>query len=148
LFAGHGARTTRGTSAVIFGWPLALLRLLGSEQSTLAICLTADSVRWNLGDIEATWNRQDGRFMTLVDVLKGCRELAQASEDSIWSSTGVPEIVAILDRGIESLERGAELNRDELKLLFAPTGALQETSMDNGWSNEYLLLSAKFDRLI
>jgi hypothetical protein len=86
--------------------------------------------------------------MSLIDVLKRCRELSQASHDSVWSSTGVPEIVAILDRGIDALERGAEVDRDGLKLLFAPTGALQETSMDNGWADEYLLLSAEFDRLI
>jgi hypothetical protein len=86
--------------------------------------------------------------MLLIDVLQRSRELSQASEDAVWSSTGVQEIVAILDRGIESLERGAELNRDDLKFLFAPTGPLQETSMDNGWSGEYLLLSAEFDRLI
>jgi hypothetical protein len=86
--------------------------------------------------------------MSLIDVLKRCRELSQASQDAIWSSTNVSEIVAILDRGIKSLERGTALNRDELKLLFAPTGALQETSMDNGWSSTYLLLSAEFDRLM
>lgn len=89
-----------------------------------------------------------GNSMSLIDVLKRCRELSQASQDAIWSSTGVSEIVAILDRGIESLERGCELNRDELKLLFAPTGALQETSLDNGWSEDYLSLSGTFDGLI
>jgi hypothetical protein len=83
--------------------------------------------------------------MSLIDVLKRCRELSEASQDAVWSSTGVTEIVAILDRGIEALERGTEVNRDELKLLFAPTGALQETSLDSGWSSEYLLLSAIFD---
>jgi hypothetical protein len=86
-------------------------------------------------------------FMSLIHVLKRCRELSQASQDAVWSATGVSEIVAILDRGIESLERGTELNRDELKLLFAPTGALQETSIDNGWPSEYRLLSAEFDSL-
>jgi hypothetical protein len=60
----------------------------------------------------------------------------------------VSEIVAILDRGIESLERGTELNRDELRLLFAPTGDLQDTAMHNGWSRDYLLLAAEFDGLI
>jgi len=86
--------------------------------------------------------------MFLLDVLKRCRELSKSSQDAAFSSTSVTEIVAILDRGIESLERGRELNRNELKLLFAPTGALQETSMDNGWSCEYLLLSAQFDNLM
>jgi hypothetical protein len=86
--------------------------------------------------------------MSLIDVLKRCRELSQASKDAVWSSIGVTEIVAMLDLGIKALECGTEVNRDELKLLFAPTGALQETSMDNGWSSEYLLLSAMFDGLI
>jgi hypothetical protein len=86
--------------------------------------------------------------MSLLNVLARCRELSQASQDAVWSSTGVAEIGAILDRGIKLLESGAELNRDELKLLFAPTGALQETAIDNGWSDEYLLLSAEFDELM
>jgi hypothetical protein len=86
--------------------------------------------------------------MLLTDILQRCRALCQASHDAVWSSTGVSEIVAMLDRGIESIERRAELNRDELRLLFAPTGALQETSIDNGWSHEYLLLSAEFDQLM
>lgn len=86
--------------------------------------------------------------MPLLHVLKHCRALSQVSQDALWSSTGVSEIVAVLNRGIESLERGTELNRDELRLLFAPTGALQETAIANGWSDEYLLLSAQFDDLI
>jgi hypothetical protein len=60
----------------------------------------------------------------------------------------ISEIVNVLDRGIKSLESKGELNREELKLMFAPTGDLQETAMANGWSIEYLLLSAQFDSLI
>ena len=86
--------------------------------------------------------------MSLLDVLQRCRDLSQGSQDAIWSSAGVAEIVAILNRAINALERGTELNRDELKLLFAPTGALQETAMANGWSGEYLLLSEEFDGLM
>jgi hypothetical protein len=86
--------------------------------------------------------------MSLLDVLKRCRELSLASQDALWSSLGVSEIVAILDRGLEALEQGTALDRAELKLLFAPTGALQETSMENGWSSDYLVLSTHFDRLI
>jgi hypothetical protein len=86
--------------------------------------------------------------MGLIDVLKRCRELAQASEGPIWIAYTVKEIVATLDRQIGRLRRGDSLDRDELKLLFAPAGALQETSMDNGWSAEYISLSTKFDDLI
>ena len=86
--------------------------------------------------------------MYLIALLKRCRELTELSHDAVYSSTGVVEIVGILNRGIESLANETPLNRDELKLLFAPTGALQETSMDNGWASEYFLLSKRFDGLI
>jgi len=86
--------------------------------------------------------------MRLIDVLKQCCELSKASQDALYSSRGVSEIVAVLERGIEAIERGTELNREELTLLFAPTGDLQETSMANGWAEEYLSLSARFDGLI
>lgn len=86
--------------------------------------------------------------MSLISVLKRCHALSQISQDSLYSSTGVTEIVAILSRAIEGLETGSDLNLEELKLLFAPTGDLQETSMGNGWGDEYLELSSKFDTLI
>ena len=86
--------------------------------------------------------------MSLIDVLQRCRVLSLASQDALCASSDISTIVAMLDRGIESLARGAALNRVELKTLFAPTGALQETSMSNGWSNEYITLAAEFDELM
>ena len=86
--------------------------------------------------------------MLLIDVLKRCLALTEVSQDAAFSPTRTVEIVAILNRGIESLGHDKELDRSELKLLFAPTGALQETSIDNGWADEYLLLAARFDGLI
>ena len=88
------------------------------------------------------------RSQSLIGVLSQCRQLSKASQDAAWSATGISEIIGVLDRGIEAIERGTELNRDELKLLFAPTGDLQETAIANGWPEEYLLLSARFDELI
>ena len=86
--------------------------------------------------------------MSFITALKICRELSEASEDATYCPIGTAEIVASLNRAIESLERGMEVNRDELKLLFAPTGALQETAIDNGWGDEFLSLSERFDQLI
>jgi hypothetical protein len=86
--------------------------------------------------------------MSLIALLQRCRELSVASQDALYSSTGTAEIVAVLNRGIESIERRTQLNRYELKLLFAPSGELQETSIANGWAVEYLLLSKQFDGLI
>ena len=86
--------------------------------------------------------------MSLLEILERCRALSQSSCDPAYSAATVQEIVATLDQGIASIRGGTELNRQELRLLFAPTGALQETAMDNNWCGEYLLLSAQFDELI
>ena len=86
--------------------------------------------------------------MSLISVLKRCRELTKASQDSDWAAMSVSEILVVLDRGISATESGKELNHDELTLLFGPTGSLQETSIVNGWGDEFLSLSTKFDDLI
>ena len=86
--------------------------------------------------------------MTLSAVLKRCRSLSETSRDAVYASMGVSQIVEVLSREIESLERRTRPRCAELKLLFAPTGALQDTSIANGWAEEYLLLAARFDTLI
>lgn len=86
--------------------------------------------------------------MTLLTILKIVRERTKASHDAPWSSRSVAEIVEILDHAIEALNHGTAWEKNDLVLLFAPTGALQETSMDNGWADEFIVLSSEFDRLI
>jgi len=86
--------------------------------------------------------------MSLIDILRRCRDLTKASEHRGWSSATISEIVAVLDRAIVAIQCGAQPNSDELKLLFAPTGDLQETSIANGWDEEYLILAARFDALM
>ena len=86
--------------------------------------------------------------MELLFILKRCRAWCRTSQDAPWSSLGVAEIIAILDRAITSLEREEDPDRDELRLLFAPTGPLQDTSIHNGWSDEYLQFAAAFDSLM
>jgi hypothetical protein len=36
----------------------------------------------------------------------------------------------------------------KLKIIFAPTGSLQDLAISSGWGNEYLDLAEKFDHLI
>ena len=38
-----------------------------------------------------------------------------------------------------------DAGRDRLQLLFAPTGALQETSLSSGWGEEFVALATRFD---
>jgi hypothetical protein len=86
--------------------------------------------------------------MSLIEVLAECRNLTNLSQDAPWCPVGIQEVLAVLDRGIAAIEGRSEVNRDELKLVFAPTGALQDTAIANGWGDEYLSLAARFDTLI
>ena len=84
----------------------------------------------------------------LQAVLERCRDCVSASVDSAWSSLDVAEIYETLDTTIRRLETHQSISKNNLRFLFSPTGPLQDTSISNGWGEEYLILAAQFDKLI
>lgn len=66
--------------------------------------------------------------------------------DLMWTHySSIEELIAEIDLNFKLLE---ENNKEALKFfqfLFFPTGTLQEISIQNGWSQEYLTLAAEFD---
>lgn len=84
----------------------------------------------------------------LVAVLSECLAHTRRSTDGLDAGLGTTEIAKSLQRAVVRLEKGKRIDRLQLELLFAPTGDLQETSIDNGWDDEFLELSARFDRAI
>lgn len=90
----------------------------------------------------------DGRRVDIREALRRTCELLRGSEDSDWTPWGAAEIAEKLERILSSIERGEEVDRDTLFLFFVPTGAVQETSMANGWSEEMLDLGAAVDRYL
>jgi hypothetical protein len=83
----------------------------------------------------------------LLEILSETRVwLARPSNDfgySTWSSTA--EALREFDAAVSSLNGGQGADLSELTVLFAPTGSLQEVSMDSGWSDEFLDLARRFD---
>jgi hypothetical protein len=45
------------------------------------------------------------------------------------------------------LEENHKTGLEFFQLLFLPTGTLQEISIQNGWSEEYLKLATEFDTI-
>lgn len=77
-----------------------------------------------------------------------CTQLRSQPLETIWTrfETGDALIQAV--EGVaERLESGDTTAIQELKLLLAPTGAVQETAMRSGFHDEYMRLAARFDRL-
>jgi hypothetical protein len=60
------------------------------------------------------------------------------------SAAAISELETLYNK-IERNEYSALI---ELKILFAPTGSLQDLSIDNGWADEFLVLAEQFDKLI
>ncbi len=93
-------------------------------------------------------SRSSGEVTELHLILSRCRELLTTSDDSIWSCLDVCAILLSVDAGLAALSTDSPIDVTELTLLFLPTGPLQETSMSNTWSDEYLTLSERFDVVI
>jgi len=84
----------------------------------------------------------------LKEILIKVIELLNQSEESDWSPLTPKEVVKNLEIEIRRLEKNEKINKHLLELEFAPTSTIQEISMANGWSAEFIKLSSKFDQEI
>ena len=85
---------------------------------------------------------------TLADTLTRVKDLLSSSEESIYAEAESQEIISILEANIRTLRTNGAYQKDDLCLLFAPTGSIQDTAIDNGWGDDFLNLSEEFDGLI
>ncbi len=89
-------------------------------------------------------------FDEVVDVLATIvRILKLPGTDVAWSRyQSGEEAVDDINRHIGRLRRGDPSHIDDLTVLFAPTGSLQEIAINSGWGEAFLDLSARFDRAV
>ncbi len=59
----------------------------------------------------------------------------------------VEKLEEVLDELSEAVKAGDLNCLKDLNMYFLPTSSFQELSIRNGWSNEYLELASKFDRI-
>jgi len=84
----------------------------------------------------------------LIDLLGQVRPKITDGSDMLWGWYETPEqLRGDLDKYCHQLSQGDTSCLEELNLLFAPTSVLQEQSMQNDWTDEYLAISTRFDRL-
>ncbi len=83
-----------------------------------------------------------------MELLERTKESIEASEELSWEGLSSAEMVMDLSIAIEKLEGGDSIDRNHLRMLFSPTGPLQEMAITSGWSDEYVELLGCFDGLI
>jgi hypothetical protein len=90
------------------------------------------------------------RIDEVIGILQQVKHIVESpGTDVAWSRYNiVEEAVDDIDQHIERLRRGDLSKIEDLTLLFAPTGSLQEISISSGWGEGFVCLSARFDRAI
>jgi hypothetical protein len=81
----------------------------------------------------------------LVWALEKTLLFLQESDSSFWSSLSVQEIIYELESELDKAKNLQQVDLKRLGFLFAPTGVLQETAIDNNWALQYLELSKIID---
>jgi hypothetical protein len=66
----------------------------------------------------------------------------------LWTNYGTAkELRDELDACMEQLNKGDKSCLEDLNMHFLPTSTFQEHSLQNGWTEEYMKLSGKFDSI-
>jgi hypothetical protein len=81
----------------------------------------------------------------LIAILREARAfLALEGNDFSWSSwRDQNQAISEIDTIIRELEKGSV---PDMRILFVPTGPIQEVSLSSGWGNEFLELANRFDK--
>jgi hypothetical protein len=86
--------------------------------------------------------------MDIEQALQKTLDLVQGSRSSLWATDDAEEIARHLRTALDALAAGVDVDVSTLRRLFAPTGSIQDTSLDNGWGDEYLALSEVVDAFL
>jgi hypothetical protein len=84
----------------------------------------------------------------LHEVLRDTKGLVERSEQTIWEGLSPAEVAMDLGIAISQIEKSESVDARHLKMLFAPTGPIQESALASGWTDDYMRLSSEFDSLI
>ena len=84
----------------------------------------------------------------LISALEETISYLRKSQSSDWSSIPVEEIIRRLEAEINKARHAKPVDVVLLDRLFAPTGVIQETSIDNGWGTKFLRISEVVDQFI
>jgi hypothetical protein len=89
---------------------------------------------------------------SLAIVLRRIADLLSRDDaDTSWSGYETDELRSEIQRLLgktESAELLAEADKACLRVLFLPTGPLQETSLSSGWGREFLELALRIDQAL
>jgi hypothetical protein len=78
----------------------------------------------------------------LVIALEKALTFLRESKSSLYGSLTVEEVIHQLEDELDKRKKSQPVDIERIKFLFAPTGSIQEISIDNGWGKEFLEIAA------
>ena len=87
-------------------------------------------------------------FQSVAEILQDIKSKITSNTDTIWAGFDSVEIfLNELTQDIENIKLCNFTTLDKVNIEFAVTSTYQELSMSNGWSDHYLKLAEKFDKV-
>ena len=82
----------------------------------------------------------------LIYALEETISYLRKSQSSDWAGMPVEEIIRRLEAEVLKAKNAKPMDVNLLDRLFAPTGVIQEISIDNGWGTKFLRISEVIDQ--
>jgi hypothetical protein len=83
----------------------------------------------------------------LIYALEETISYLRQSQSSDWAATPVEEIIRRLELEVVKAKNAKPIDVNLLDRLFAPTGVIQEISIENGWGTKFLRISEIIDQM-
>ena len=80
----------------------------------------------------------------IISALEKTLYFLHQSDSSDYAHLSAEELIKQIEFELDKIKNFGVIDKKQLSYLFAPTSSLQETSIDNGWGEEFLELSRYF----
>jgi len=82
----------------------------------------------------------------LFTALENAILLLRKSRPSTWGALSPTEAMEFLELERNKVRTSQQFDKKLLQSLFAPTGSIQEISINNGWGDEFIEISKIIDK--
>jgi hypothetical protein len=81
----------------------------------------------------------------LISAIEETLTYLRNSQSSCYTDTSVEDIVEQLESELGKAKSSRAVDAKLISLLFAPTGAIQDTAIENGWGKEFIKIADIID---
>jgi DNA replication initiation complex subunit (GINS family) len=78
----------------------------------------------------------------LVIALDKTLSFLRESDSSLYADLTVEEVIRELEEQLDKRRKSQPVDIERIRFLFAPTGSIQEISINNDWGQEFLEVAA------